>query len=259
MIIVVAVYVILLIFSFYTTLNAFNRDFSIPGFTYGSNDPIVNAPGDLVNVLCGYGGLVAIMLGLSSMYNEFSNSALNTLTVKPLYRDTILNGKLLGVLLFALLLFVFTCLADISLNFVFWGDHFSSLFSGFVGMLPLVLISYLLVFMTFYLLTILMFLLFNKSSLAFFMAFIAWTFIYNVLLSTFTLGLASFFPNSDQINSIITGLSPDAMVNRMFIFNMTNSSISTIQANYLYFVQLLLYVGVLLVFCYTVFLRRDVA
>jgi ABC-2 type transport system permease protein len=259
MIAALAVYIVLLLYSYYTSLNIVNHNFSLPGFTFLSNKSVANAPGDLINVLCGYGGLVAVMLGLSSMYNEVSNRALNTLTVKPVYRDTILNGKLLGAVFFALLLFVFTSLADISLNFIFWGTYFSSMFPGFLGELPLVLICYLLVFMMFYLLTVLMFLLFNKSSLAFFLAFIAWIFIYRVLPSTFSLGLASFFSDTNQMNWIISSLSPYTMLNLIFVFSTTSGIIDTIQANYAEFFKLLLYVGVFLVSCYSVFLRRDVA
>jgi len=255
-IVVLAVYCILLLHAYYESYNLINNTLSQFGVVGPINDPAIS-PGELIGVLCSYGGLVAVVLGLSSMYNEVSNKALNTLIVKPVYRDVILNGKLLGAVFFAFCLFVFTTLINISLNFMFWGEHFSKAFPAFLGELPLVLVSYLLVFMMFYLLTVLMFLLFRRSSLAFFLAFMASIFLYEVVPSGFAPSLASFFPNSTQMGWVISSLSPKGMLS--LIFSGATDTIGAFSANALEFFKLMLYVGVLLVSCYAAFLRRDIA
>lgn len=254
-VVVLAVYCVLLLYAYYDSYNVINDTLSQFGVVGPVNNPAIS-PGSLVGVLCGYGGLVAVVLGLSSMYYEVSNKALNTLMVKPVYRDTILNGKLLGAVFFALCLFVFTALVNIALNFMFWGEHFSKAFPAFLEQLPLVLISYLLIFMMFYLLTVLMFLLFRRSSLAFFLAFMAWIFLYEVVPSGFAPSLASFFPNSNQMGWVISCLSPKGMLS--LIFSGATDTMGAFSANALEFFKLMLYVGVLLVSCYIAFLRRDV-
>lgn len=255
-IIVMAVYLMSLLYSYYVSYNSINNTLLQFGVASFSKNPAIS-PGALINVLCGYGGLVAVVLGLSSMYHEVHNKALNTLVNKPVYRDTILNGKLLGAILFAFCLFIFTTLIDISLNFIFWGEHFNKIFSIFIGELPLVLVVYMLVFLMFYLLTVLMFLLFHRSSLAFFLAFILWIFIYDVLPSGFASCLASFFPNSDQTVWFFSCLSPNMMI--FLIYAGATDTIGAISANAYEFLKLVLYIVVLLVSCYTVFLRRDIS
>ncbi len=256
MVVVLAVYCMLLLYEYYDSYSVINNNLLQFGVVGPVDDPAIS-PGSLVSVLCGYGGLVAVVLGLSSMYYEVSNRAINTLMVKPVYRDVILNGKLLGAVFFAFCLFVFTVLVNISLNFVFWGEHFSRAFPAFLGRLPVVLVSYMQVFMMFYLLTVLMFLLFRRSSLAFFLAFIAWIFLYEVVPSGFSPSLASFFPNSEQMGWVISTLSPKGMLS--LIFDRAADGMGAFSANILEFFKMMLYVGVLLVSCYIVFLRRDVS
>lgn len=254
-IIVLAVYFILLIYSYYNTYNRANIALSQLGVVSTLNNPAIS-PGEITDVLCGYGGLVAVILGLSSMYNEVNNKAINTLIAKPIYRDTILNGKLLGATAFAICLFIFTILFDVSMNFLFWGEYFSKIFPTFLGEVPLVLLLFLLCFMIFYLLTVLMFLFFNKVGMSFFLAFIAWIFLYEVIPSGLGLCLASLFPNANQMSWIIVSLSPQEIV--YLIYGGATDTIGAISSNLSGLLTLILYVTILLIGCYITFLRRDI-
>lgn len=79
-------------------------------------NPITSLLHSLTNNLCFIGSLIGIALGYASMSGEFDGRALNTLLVKPLYRDSIINGKLLG--LFGFLSFIFSLVTAIFISAV---------------------------------------------------------------------------------------------------------------------------------------------
>ncbi len=211
-----------------------------------------------MNTIFIYGSLVAIVLGLSSMYEEFGTKAINTLMSKPIYRDSFLNGKLLCAVCIAFLVFVFTSLVDIVLNIAFYGAAFTSCFSEFLSLLPVLLVLYLLCFMAFYLLTVLMFIVFKSSTLSLFLAFLSWVFIYIILPNiTFASYISLIFGNQQYLGNYIGSLSPSSI-----IFNrglMTSSNLAdAFNAGLSEIIKMSLYVIVLLVLSYTAFLRRDI-
>jgi len=126
-----------------------------------SKDPAHSIITLMTYSLCWYGSLVAIVLGFTSISEELDGKALNNLLVKPLYRDTIINGKIIGTLGFALCLFLFTTALYTIFMFIYYGvilNSFSRLIDVyiplFMGGLPLVIVLTLLCFFFFYALSI---------------------------------------------------------------------------------------------------------
>lgn len=227
---------------------------------YGMRYPVNGFLGMLTQILCSFGSLVAIILGLSVMYNETQNYALNTLVVKPVYRDTILNGKILGVLGFTLLLFVLTTALYISVSLVLFGDRFGQLLAEVVSRLPLVFLLFILCFMFFFLLTMLFFILIRNNILALLLGFIAWVLIYYAVptfFATYAPSLAVMFGlNEFSVANLISGLSPQTMI--FMIFNDASDVVGTILCHFPEFGKLSLYTFIILILCYIAFLRRDV-
>lgn len=211
-----------------------------------------------MNLIFIYGSLVAIVLGLSSMYEEFGTKAINTLISKPVYRDAVLNGKLLCALCIAFLVFVFTVLVDSVLNFAFYGPVFTSGLPAFLNVLPVLLVLYLLCFMAFYLLTVLMFIVFKSSSLSLFLAFLSWVFLFSILPNiTFASYISLIFGNQQYLGNLIGSLSPSSIIFNINLMTASNL-VDAFNAGVLDIIKMSLYVIVLLVLCYTAFLRRDI-
>jgi ABC-2 type transport system permease protein len=213
--------------------------------------------------LCTYGSLVAVVLGFVSMSEEINGRALNTLLVKPVYRDTIINGKLLGALGFSLCLFLFTTVLYVLFMFVYFGvimSDFSNLLSiyipSFVNSLPLVFVISLLCFFFFYALSILYTLLFKERNFALFIGILSWIFLFLVLNGiTFASYLAYFFHDS-SLEMAISGLSPLTML--YLILGDINLA-SSFNKNWFEFFKLTIYSIVTVIAAYIVFIRRDVA
>jgi ABC-2 type transport system permease protein len=213
--------------------------------------------------LCYYGTIVALVLGFSSMAAEMDGKALNTLLVKPLYRDTIINGKYLGVLCFVLCLFAFTTALYIAFMFVYYGlivNSFNVLVSSyipsFVGMIPLAFILSILCIMFFYSLSLVINLLIKEQSFALFSSLLAWIILFTVLNEEGFAGSIGYFLHDNVITDYISYLSPYTML----YFILGNTDISSVLANNgLEVLKLFLYCVVTIILSYIVFLRRDVA
>jgi ABC-2 type transport system permease protein len=213
------------------------------------------------------GSLVAIALGISGLYGELGNNALNTLIVKPVYRDSILNGKLLGALCFAVCLFVLGALFNISLYYMFVGSSCYNLLSTFVNQLSLVMVLFLLSFMVFYLLTLLAYLVLRDHCVSLFIGFSSWMFLNNILpdaaFISYVANICSALFNlniisaSSQVSSIAETISPGVIC--FSLISNSNSLSYAINNNWPLLLPLLLYGVALLILCYIVFMRRDVA
>jgi ABC-2 type transport system permease protein len=121
-IIVMLVFFILVII---TTINILDQ--SSAGMIT-DNDFIYLLLGSLTYILTVYGSIIAVLLGFLFMSLDRISHAINTLLVKPVYRDTIINGKLLGSILLIFGIFLLTTLFYISMLFLMFGSRFESVF-----------------------------------------------------------------------------------------------------------------------------------
>lgn len=87
-------------------------------------------------ILTSYGSLVGIVIGFSSIASEMYGNTLNTLIVKPLYRDNIINGKLIGAIGFLICVFGLAIALFTSAMFVVAGNSFYPVFFEYIYSIP---------------------------------------------------------------------------------------------------------------------------
>lgn len=225
---------------------------------------------DFVLTLCQNGTILAIALGFVSMSEETSGKALNTLLVKPIYRDTIITGKLLGILAFVICVFISTAVIEIFIMSVYFGllTNSSLILFGlyipeFISMLPWALFLTLVCVLFISSLSMLMCLLFKEKNFALFMTTLLWIFFYNLVgdysLTMYAISVISklwIIGNPETIYFMVENLSVSFSVghivgNTDFVSAFTINTINTL--------ILLFYCFVTLILTYIVFLRRDVA
>lgn len=224
------------------------------------NDPIQIIFVNYAYLLCWYGSQMAIILGFISMTRELDGKALNTLLAKPLYRDTIINGKMLGAIAFSILLFVFTTALYILAILVYFSNSMDKVIGvyipQFLGGIPLAFMLSMLTIMFFYSLTILFCVLFKDQSLALFACILAWLTLFLIINGSDVAGYIGAFFNSEALTRFISGFS----IYTMLFYILEYMDIVSVVTRYGFEVlKLGLYCLVTTILAYIAFLRRDVA
>lgn len=263
-------YILIFSFSFYnyygsidiTSLSASSYDqYNVPGIL---SNPAGTFTSTFIMIICYYGSLVAVVLGYSSMSGEADGKALSTLLVKPLYRDTIINGKLLGAFCFLFCIFWVTLAFYLCGLFILFGGMISTHIFEFVSMLPLAFILYILSTMLFFSLSILMCITFKEQSFALFLGFLSWILLYLMANMMFIGYIISFFHMDQSTGYFISGLIPynilafisGDIINGKGIVDTLSKNFSQIVIQIF---TLSLYCFVTIVMAYTSFIRRDVS
>ncbi len=218
---------------------------------------------DLSNMLSLYGGVVALLVGFSSMTDEFSGRALNTLIVKPVHRDTILNAKLVGCMCFLLCIFCLTTAIYIAILAVLFGGAIVPALPEIFIRLPLILFFTLLYPMVLFSIAILLRILIPDNTAALLAIVVAYLFI-TVLMpnAVFTAQVGTLIGLNDQdALSWIASLTPwwtsvQVISGGLFSFNASLTQI--INSCWLEFAKLSLLIIILTTFSYILFMRRDI-
>ncbi len=209
-------------------------------------------------VLTNYGSLVAVTIGFSSIASEKQGNALNTLLVKPLYRDTIVNGKLLGALAFLLCIFGFAVLLYTSGLFIVCGNIFTSVLPEYIAGLPFAIGISLVYTMIFFSVSMLLSILFRNQAFTLALGVISIFISETVSTIDVTQGLSTLI--GYNVNTI-AGWSPDGIINEI-TFMLYRSHPGLAADSSLVWsdtVKLLLYMVVIVVINYTAFLRKDIS
>ena len=209
-----------------------------------------------------YGPIVGIIIGCVSIASERHNHALNTLLVKPVYRDTIINGKLLGMLMFLLLVIGFSILLYTSALFVLCGDVFASALMDYLCRLPAVFLFSLIVLAIYLSWAILLSLLIKNQAFAMIIGSILVYIAYLVPTMNFALVVSNLFPGKEQIvYNLLVSVTPGNYFPgvRSNLFNSSNSIFSSLQLILPDMAQFLLYSIVAIVLSYIIFIRGDEA
>lgn len=268
-ILILAFYVLMFMLSFYNFYGSIDiASLSSQSDKYNVPDIIANPAGTfismLVMVVCYYGGLAAVALGYSSISSEADGKALSTLLVKPLYRDTIINGKLLGASCFLFCVFWVTTAFYLAGLFLLFGGMISAYFLEFLGMLPLAFILYMLYTMLFFSLSMLICITFKEQSFALFLSFLFWILL-NLMANMMFMGYITSFFNFDQSTAhFITSLVPYSILAFISGYIMNGNGIfDTLSRNFseiaMQVFALSLYCFVATVMAYASFIRRDVS
>jgi ABC-2 type transport system permease protein len=222
--------------------------------------------GDLVkNFLCGvsivlsnYGSLLAVVIGFASISSERQGNALNTLLVKPLYRDTIINGKLLGSLTFLLCMYGFAVILYTSGLFIVCSNLFISMLPEYMAGLPFVIGVSLAYTMIFFSISMLLSILFKNSAFALSLGVISIFISETFSLIDVMQGLSILF--GDDVNTI-AGWLPDNVFGEIIFMLYRSHPGMTVELSTIWLdvIKLLLIMVAVVVISYTVFLRKDVS
>ncbi|AFC99479.1 hypothetical protein Mtc_0715 [Methanocella conradii HZ254] len=243
--------------------------YSVYGFYVdASSNKIVNfygaTVGHILYVLTDYGAILGIVIGVVSISKERSNSALNVLISKPLYRDTIINGKLIGSALFLAAMFCLVIAFYTSGLFLLCGNMISTLIFDYLIRLPVAFLVSLIYVMFYLSIAMLISIIIKDQAFATIISVIVWALLGFIRNASFADNLAAIivkiFPGNVQgyIN-FIAGFSPETM--RFWISNSNffdpefYGSVPPIETAVF---RLLIYLVVAIVVCYIGFVRSDV-
>jgi ABC-2 type transport system permease protein len=254
-------WLVVFIFAVFMVLTAFT-DYQFYGILsnhhYIEGDIIKNFLCGVMIVLTSYGSLVAVVVGFASIASERQNNALNTLLVKPLYRDTIVNGKLLGSLVFLLCMFGLAVLVYTAGLFIVCGSIFAPLFVEYFTGLPFAIGISLVYTMIVFSVSMLYSILFRKQAFALALGVLSIFISQTISTYTVTRGLSTL---TGYNAVVITGWSPYGILDNI-IFTLYRSHPGLVADTSMVWsdtAKLLLYMVVIVVICYMVFLRRDVS
>jgi len=244
----------LVVYSFYYSVTHFG--FGKPG------ERLIGLTFNLVQILVEYGSILAVVLGFTSVWNETRNNALNVLTVKPIRRNTIIVGKLIGALAFMFCLSALSVLAYVSGLLILTGDITGPAVETFIGWIPAILALSLVCEAIFLLLAMLFMLLTRDVILGLFLGVLSWIILNEFIPNIAFAGNLSllFGSNQEAADSFFNSLSPVGSVNQIFLYVKDNDNIVTTVANGSPIVlRLVLMLVVLVALSYVVFARRDIS
>ncbi len=210
-----------------------------------------------------YGSIIGLVIGFSVMTGETIGGALNTLAAKPLYRDTIITGKILSCTVFILCVFGFVVIFYTALMLVLCGDAVGNVMGDYLCRLPFVLLLVTLNALFYMFLSIFISIIVKRPGVALLLSSVLFIFLDQIAPSVSFAGNIGVVLGNDHIGDLVAGISPVyAWGNVMFIDGLSDATVSltgVLNACWPDLVWLFLYVVILLFVCYTVFIRRDIS
>jgi ABC-2 type transport system permease protein len=207
-----------------------------------------------------YGSVLGVMIGCLTISNERHNHALNTLLVKPLFRDTIINGKFLGSMAFIVFIICISIMFYSSSLIVLCGNSLSPFIGDYISGLIIVFI-FSIIYITFFLI------------LSACISIIVKNQAFAMILSLITLYVSDLMHNyvfaqdistiigNNNMTEIVISLSPSGMVLSLFsqIFYNWTGIYNALSIAFPYIVKLLLYTAIACIISYILFIRSDVS
>jgi len=218
---------------------------------------------NLLDLLIVYGGVVALMIGFSSMSDELIGNALNTLLAKPVYRDAIINGKLAGCLCFLISIFILTGAIFLLLLIAFCGDATIPSMPVLLIRMPLVIFIALLYATTIFSVTVLLRIFIRDNTAALLAAVLVYLLVFILMPNAVFVSQVSTLLGLDlqDARNIIMGLTPQWSEFQAGIAGLYSVDVSTIQvigSMWTELLKLIVLATIATVLGYIAFLRRDV-
>jgi ABC-2 type transport system permease protein len=253
------------LFTFYVI--SLTYDFSIvvsggrPGERVGFDDNNgVAAANYILYMLTWCGAIIGIIIGCSTISTERMGNALNILITKPVYRDTIINGKILGSLIFLAAYIFFIMLIFTAGFLVFSGNFIAPYLVDYYSRLPAVFILIILYVGVFLSLSLLVSLLVRSQAMAMVLSVVLVYFSELLLFPNFPKNLDNIIAGLG-LSDILSGISPKSVVNQAHLIYMHSWN----DANTAFFEvlpgigKLLLMIVIGMVLSYIVFVKRDIS
>ena len=210
-----------------------------------------------------YGGpIIIIIIGSYSIFKEKVSGSLNILTTKPIYRDTIINGKLLGIIYFLMSFIILSMMLYLSALLIFFGNVIGDKLILIIDKLPLTFIVTFLCLTIFLSISILLSVIVKEIGIAILSNLIIWmilmVYVKNILIAGYighfieiVLGLYV-----GSVADFISFLSPYS-IGDIIIFS-SDDIILAIMISKFEFIKLLMYTIIPLLFAYVGFIKRDI-
>jgi len=258
--IVLAAFLIYIIISLYQLTSIVSDPRSMFRF---NNDIGIAVSYTLFYVFMTYGAFVGVMIGYQAIAKDFYNNAMSTLIVKPVYRDTIINGKLISIFAFLLFLIAVITTFYTATLFILFGDQFASCLNSYLGLLPITIIVPLIYVMIFVSLSMLVSLIINSRALGLTLSLLL-VYISTGIASSNFAGVISFmFPgNQNYVSDLIVGWSPFGILCQVMdqvYLTYTATPIASIMDIQGDVTKLVLFIVVPVILGYVVFLRKDIS
>lgn len=213
-----------------------------------------------------YGAFFGIVLGVYTVAVERYGNTLGNLSAKPLFRDTIINGKLLGCSLFILAVFFLTILSYTVCIAIWWGGAFLPLAGDYLLRLPVIAGVSLVYVLVFFALSMLISLVVTDLAFALIMSVMAKFFLADVPTAEIS-GKLTTLLGMDYSSNPFKGIIPDGIMSSIFknpvapnnILKPSDDLFVALSGAMPGIATLFVYVVILVVVGYVVFLRRDVA
>jgi ABC-2 type transport system permease protein len=222
--------------------------------------------GELLYVLIEYGAIVGIIIGVTSISNERRNNALNILISKPLYRDTIINGKLIGSFCALLCIFILVAAFYTAGLLIFCGNFVAPFLFDYAMRLPVQVIVALIYVMVFICLAMSISILVKDYAVAVILSIFSWSILLLFQSSSFAGVIVPYITSHISVNyhdaqTLFESLSPHTMIDWISnsgIFDPSVSFTNGLNSMMINVVELLIYMAVAVIICYIAFLRSDV-
>jgi ABC-2 type transport system permease protein len=211
-----------------------------------------------MNLIGFFGPIVGIIIGCSSIASERHRNALNTLLVKPLYRDTIINGKIIGSLAFLALVVTCAMAFYTSLVLILYGNLIAPTMGDYIFRLPIIFLFAMTMMSIFVSIAILLSLLIRNQTFALITGTLVLYLFDN--MEGYAQIISKMFPENDVIvRNFLVGLTPTGsqMSIRNNLFDSSLDVLDSFQAVLPDLLKFLLFVAVVCVASYIVFVRRD--
>ncbi len=216
-------------------------------------------------VLTSFGRFVAIVIGFSCIAGERHNNALNVLTTKPLYRDTIINGKIIGVFYFLICVYGVTVLLYTSSFLLLYGNILESNIVDYLARVVLILVISVVYSLIYVSLSMLIALLVKSQALALVLSMMAIVVIDDIKTSGFAgyikliaNGLFGMNPDNVMINYLSASWLIDWILLDVRPFSPSLSLGDILSKANGYLLALALYFITPTILSYIVFVWRDV-
>lgn len=246
--------VIFTVYDFYCVLNGLR-----PGRPMFYENTGIAADFSIFYTTSLFGTVIGIIIGCSTISSERMGNALNTLIVKPVYRDTIINGKILGTLTFLAIVILFYIAIFTSGFLVLCGNALAPSLFDYFSRLPFVFLFIMVFIGVFLSISVLISLLVQDQSFAMIISVLT-VYLSMMMFTPFPSNLNNLFPGSG-LDSLCMSLSPNAILWQVQgRFMDTHIGAYDAFINILpEFTRLLLYVVIAMVSSYIVFVRRDIS
>ncbi len=255
-IIAFAVYSVSTVYHFYSVLNDDNPNISVE-YEYNLG---VAANYIIFSTLSWFGSLIGIIIGCSTIASERMGHAINTLLVKPVYRDTIINGKILGSFAFLACVLVFLTAVFTACFFTLCGSALAPFLFDYFGRLPFVLAYAMVSVSAFLSLSMLIAVLARDQAFAMILSVVAVYISKIMLYPEFVANIGKVFPGHG-LAGLVIGLSPMWVMDQAqpVLMNAYAGPVEAFLGIIPEITRLFIYVVGALFLCYTIFLWRDVS